>query len=151
MASLRRVRKNFRKEILRLIESGQGNWENLMRLATEYFGRDVGFDVVLKSYYQVEVGNAVSHLRSEGRIETVGKQWKPVEQLDDTDVTLIMNRRFKRIRGELQSQIRLAHDKQRVEEAIAASQAFGIMSTICNDSEEQLSPELQESENVSKV
>ena len=135
MASLRRVRKNFRTEVLRLIESGQGNWENLMSLATEYFGKDVGFDVVLKAYYQVEVSNAVSHLRNEGRIETVGKQWKQVADLDDSDVTVILTRRFKRIRGELKSQVRLAHEKQRVDEAIKASQALGVMSTMFPDGE----------------
>lgn len=143
MASIRRVRKNFRQEVLRLIESGQGNWENLMRLAVEHFGKDVGFDVVLKAYYQVEVSNAVSHLRNEGRIETVGKQWKPVAELDDSDVDVISTRRLKRIRGELKTQVRFAHEKHRVDDAIKAAQVLGVLSAMISE-EEKSSNEMSE-------
>ena len=38
MASMRRVRKDFRKEVLRLVSTGDGDIETLTHLAGRFFG-----------------------------------------------------------------------------------------------------------------
>jgi hypothetical protein len=120
MASVRRVRKNFRKEVLRLISSGDGNIQKLIESAGRHFGHDVGYEVLIKTFLQNEVSNAVSTLRNEGHIETIGKKWKPITTLEPTDVEIISLRRLKRIRGELQAQVRLSHQHGRIDDACTA-------------------------------
>jgi hypothetical protein len=127
MASIRRVRKDFRKEVLSLIQQGDGNIETLLRLAGDYFGRDVGYEVVLRAFLGSEVGHAVAYLRNEGLVESVGKLWKPASELDDNYVARISNRRFKRIRGELKQGIKLAHDHGLVEDAVMVSKMLETM------------------------
>ena len=127
MASMRRVRRNFRAEVLRLVSSGNGNMETLTKLADGFFGRDVGYEVLIKTFLGSEVSNAVSFLRNEGHIETVGKQWKPAGELTDDDVTIISTRRLKRLRGELKSEIRMAHNFGKVEEAVLASRMLELV------------------------
>ena len=122
MASIRRVRKDFRKEVLQMISAGEGSLEKLMEIAGKFFGRDVGYEVLIKTFLQNEISNAVSCLRAEGHIETVGKLWKPIEQLQMEDVDAIALRRLKRLRGELKAQIKLAHRYGRTEDAVTASQ-----------------------------
>ena len=100
MASLRRVRKDFRKGVLQLISAGDGNFETLIELADKHFGRDVGYEVLIKCFLGSEVSNAVSCLRNDREIETVGKKWKPVGQLEKSDIEVISTRRKKRLRGE---------------------------------------------------
>lgn len=121
MASLRRVRRDFRKDVLRLISTGDGNIETLVESAGKHFGYDVGYEALIKSFLHSEVSNAVSYLRNESLIETVGKKWKPASELNDEDIDIISVRRLKRLRGELKSEVRLAHDHGRVEEAAKAS------------------------------
>jgi len=129
MASLRRVRRDFRKEVLRLIGTGDGNIETLIKLAGSHFGHDVGYEALIKSFLGSEVSNAVSFLRNEGLVETVGKQWKPTDDLRDEDVEIISTRRLKRLRGELKAEVRLAHEHGRTEEAILASRMLDLVST----------------------
>ena len=74
MSSIRRVRRDFRKEVLQLISSGDGNIEKLVETAGRFFGRDVGYEVLIKTFLHNEVSNAVSCLRSDGLIETIGKK-----------------------------------------------------------------------------
>lgn len=128
MASIRRVRKGFREEVRRLVSTGEGNFESLVELAGKYFGRDVGYEVLIKTFLGTEVGNAVSYLRNEGLIETVGKKWKLSSDLQLEDVEIISVRRLKRLRGELKAEVRLAHNFGRTEEAIAASKMLDIVS-----------------------
>lgn len=140
MASMRRVRRDFRKEVLRLVSSGEGNFEKLIELAGSFFGRDVGYEVLIKSFLGSEVSNAVSYLRSEGAIETVGKKWKPASELQPEDVDIIQIRRLKRIRGELKEEIRLAHHFGRIDEATAASKMLKVVTEQLS-SAEVLQPE----------
>lgn len=128
MSSLRRVRKNFRKEVLRLIKSGEGNLKNLMSLADAHFGsNDCGYHAVLKAFHAGEVNNAVSQLRLDGEIETVGRSWKSTENLESADVDIITLRRMKRLRGEAKSLAKFAHEHGRTEAAISASHVVSIV------------------------
>ena len=120
MPSMRKVRKDFRKEVLRQIRAGDGNIENLVETAGQHFGIQVGYEVLIKSFLQSEVSNAVSQLRNEGHIETIGKKWKAADELQREDVSIISVRRLKRLRGELKSQIRLDHDHGLIDEAAEA-------------------------------
>jgi hypothetical protein len=110
--SLRRARKNFRKEIHRTVSAGEGDSKSLMELADAFFGTNqVGYHEVIKSFCQAEVNNATSQLRNEGLIESVGRQWKPVDRLASEDIDLIQVRRQKRVRGELKAGMRMAHER----------------------------------------
>ena len=128
MASLRRVRKNFRKEVLQLIKAGEGNLKNLMALADAHFGsNDCGYHAVLRAFHAGEVNNAVSQLRSDGEIETVGRSWKSTENLQSEDVDIITLRRMKQLRGKAKSLAKFAHDHGRTEAAISASHVVSIV------------------------
>jgi hypothetical protein len=128
MASIRRVRRDFRKDVLRLVNAGEGNFEKLMQLADTHFGaNECGYKAVLKAFNSGEVNNAVSYLRAEGLVETVGKQWKPVGQLQSEDVEIIQVRRKKRVRGELQAGVRMAHHHGCTEDAVLLSRALDAM------------------------
>jgi len=128
MASLRRVRKNFRKEVLQLIKAGEGNLKNLMALADAHFGsNDCGYHAVLRAFHAGEVNNAVSQLRLDGKIETVGRSWKSTENLQSEDVDIITLRRMKRLRGEAKSLAKFAHNHGRTEAAISASHVVSIV------------------------
>jgi len=146
MASIRRVRKDFRNEALRLIKAGDGSIQNLVETAGKHFGHLVGYEVLIKTFLHNEVGNAMSHLRNDGCVETVGKQWKPVSTLDDDDVGVIQVRRQKRVRGELRAGMKLAHDRGDIDTASlygAAIQSLGIVAA------EQESPHSQVESEVS--
>ena len=123
MASLRRVRKNFRKDVLRLIGSGDGSIEKLVQLARQHFGHDVGYEVLIKTFLHSEVGNAVNFLRQEGRVETVGRQWIAVEKLQQDHVDQILSRRKRRIYGELESLTRFANSHGRFEDSVTSAKA----------------------------
>ena len=129
MASIRRVRRDFREEAHRLISSGNGSIEKLVESAGRHFGHDVGYEVLIKTFLHNEVGHAVSYLRSEGHIETIGKQWKPTSALQPEDIDIISLRRLKRLRGELKSQVRLAHQHGRTEDAIVAKTMLELVSS----------------------
>ncbi|NDF13304.1 MAG: hypothetical protein EB060_10890 [Proteobacteria bacterium] len=140
MASLRRVRKNFRKEVLQLIKAGEGNLKSLMQLADAHFGsNDCGYHAVLRAFHASEVNNAVSQLRLDGEIETVGKSWKSTEDLQSEDVDIITLRRMKRLRGEAKSLARFAHEHGRTEAAISASHVVSIVNV--NDGEPAIAEE----------
>lgn len=126
MASIRRVRKDFRREVLRLISSGDGNIQKLVEAAGKHFGHDVGYEVLIKTFLQTEVAYAVTFLRNEGHIETIGRQWKPVGLLHPEDATVILSRRQKRIRGELKELERFAHKFGRFDDATAAAQMLAV-------------------------
>ncbi len=128
MASLRSVRKRFRKESLRLVSSGDGNVEILKQLAGSYFGHQIGYEVLINSFLQNEVSNAMSYMRSEGEVESVGKKWKPVADLNEEDIDVLSSRRLRRLRGELTAEIRLCHEHGRTEAAISASEMLAIVS-----------------------
>jgi hypothetical protein len=99
-----------------------------MDLAYSHFGRnECGYHAVLKAFNQGEVNNAVSQLRLEGKIETVGRQWKDAEALQSEDVDIIIIRRMKRLRGEAKSLGVFAHEHGRTEEAISASNVVSIV------------------------
>jgi hypothetical protein len=128
MASLRRVRKNFRKEVLQLIKAGEGNLKNLMLLADAHFGsNDCGYHAVLRAFHAGEVNNAVSQLRLDGEVETVGRSWKSTDNLQSEDVDIITTRRMKRLRGEAKSLAKFAHEHGRTEAAISASHVVSIV------------------------
>lgn len=140
MSSMRKVRKNFRAEVHRLISSGDGNIETLTRSAGQHFGYEVGYEALIKSFLQTEVSNAVKVLRDLGHIETIGKKWKPVEELQPNDVETIAVRRLKRLRGELKAGISLAHQHGRTEEAVAESQMLGIVDSCLRSPEPSAEP-----------
>jgi len=124
---MRRVRKNFRDGVLQSVSTGDGSIESLMTLAGQHFGHQVGYELLIKSFLGTEVSNAVSYLRSEELIETVGKQWKTVSTLESSDIGIIALRRLKRVRGELKSAIRLSHAHGRTEEAVASARMLEII------------------------
>lgn len=148
MASMRRVRKDFRKEVYRLISAGDGSIDKLVEVAGRFFGRDVGYEVLIKTFLQSEVSNAVTCLRSEGHIETVGKRWKLTEELRPEDVDVISTRRWKRLRGELKSEARLAHDHGRISDATAAGQMLSLVSSMLASQESAEEAVRQEAEVV---
>jgi hypothetical protein len=111
-----------------LISSGNGSTEKLIEAAGRHFGHDVGYEVLIKTFLHSEVGHAVSYLRTEGHIETVGKQWKPTSELRPEDIDIISLRRLKRLRGELKAQVRLAHQHGRTEDAIVAARMLELVS-----------------------
>jgi hypothetical protein len=121
MASLRKARRNFRKSVLQLVERGSGNTENLMRLADDFYNSEVLFCQIWKAFLQSEIGNAAAQLRNEGAIETIGNLWKPSDQLESTDVDVIIKRRVKRQLGEANALVKFAHEHGRVDVATAAS------------------------------
>ena len=122
MASLRRVRRSFRKAMLQLIEAGEGTYDNMVKLADEFYGsNDCGYKSVLTAFHQGEINNATSQLRTDGRIETIGKRWKAVEKLESSDVDVIIQRRVKRQRGEAKALVTFAHNHGRIEVATSAS------------------------------
>jgi hypothetical protein len=111
-----------------LISSGDGNIDKLIEAAGGYFGHLVGYEVLIKTFLRSEVTNAVSTLRQEGCVETVGRHWKPVLALESDDVEQISMRRFKRLRGELKEEIRLDHAFGRHEEAAMAGKMLEVLS-----------------------
>jgi hypothetical protein len=128
MASLRKVRREFRKALLTAVKQGKRNTRDLVALADAHFGsNDCGYHAVLKAFNVAEVNNAVAFLRQEGHIETVGKEWKPVEELDQDDALKITTRRMKQIRGLAKSTTRFAHEHGQIEEAIRASSVVNIV------------------------
>jgi len=129
VASMRRARKNFRKEVLRLISSGDGNIETLKKLADGFFGEDVGYKVQIAAFLNSEIANALAQLRNEGLIESIGKKWKVNSELTGDDVTVISARRMKRLRGELKAEGKLAHEHGRLEEAAIAGTMLNIVSS----------------------
>ena len=129
MASLTRVRRDFRNEVNQLISSGTGSTEKLVEAAGRHFGRDVGYEVLIKAFLRGEVSNAVSTLRGEGRIETIGHMWKPASQLVPADVAVISLRRLKRMRGELLAQVKLAQTHGLAEDVLAAGRMLEIVTT----------------------
>ena len=129
MASIRRVRKDFRQEVLRLISTGDGSIEMLVKNAGQMFGHDVGYEVLIKTFLHNEVANAVSYLRNEGLVETIGKQWKTVDGLNQEDIEVIQVRRKKRIRGELKAGKRMAHERGDVDMAAMFGAALNFLNT----------------------
>lgn len=123
MASLRRVRRAFRKDVHRLVSSGDGSIEKLVALARQHFGHDVGYEVLIKTFLHSEVGNAVNFLRQEGKVETVGRQWIAVEHLHDEHVDQIVARRKRRIYGELESLTSFANSHGRFDDSVASAKA----------------------------
>ena len=121
MASLRRVRKSFRNDALRLVNAGDGNVEKLMEVAGKHFGNDVGYENLIKSFLRTEVGNALAYLRTEGIVESIGKKWLPASQLTPGESVVVSSRRWKRLRGELKSEVRFAHEHGLTDEAIKAA------------------------------
>ena len=127
MRSIRSVRRDFRKEVLQMISAGEGNLEKLMQLAAVTIGNEVSNSQLVRSFLHTELSNAVSQLRNEGEIETIGKQWKPAANLNESDVETISVRRLKRIAGELRSQLRLDHEHGRTESAIETADSLAVV------------------------
>ena len=145
MASMRQVRKRFRKEVHRLISAGGGNTEMLMDIAKVMFG-EVGYPKVLETFWRSELSNAVSHLRNEGLVETIGKKWKPVDELQPEDVDVISTRRFKRLRGELKAEVQLAHKHGRIDDATTAARMLDLVSQQLGGDADVAQPEHQSQE-----
>ena len=133
MASIRRVRKGFRKEVLRSVSAGDGNIEKLMEIAGKYFGHDVGYEVLIKTFLGSEVSNALTYLRSDGLVESVGRKWLPATELTPEQSTVVSSRRWKRLRGELMSEVRFGHEHGLIEEATKASE---LLSMVASSSDE---------------
>ena len=129
MASkMRKVRRQFRQEMLRAIEAGNGTAETLEKIARAVLGNDIGLEVAMSSFYANEVNKGLAQLRTDGLAESTGKVWKLAGSLDGEDIEAISIRRMKRIKGELLAEIRLAHDNGRFEEATIASSMLAIVS-----------------------
>jgi hypothetical protein len=128
VASLRKVRKELRKAMLIAIKQGKRSTRDLFALADAHFGsNDCGYHAVIKAFVMSEVNNAVSFLRQEGHIETVGKEWKPVEEIDQDDALKIMARRKKQIRGLAKGATRFAHEHGHTEDAVCLLNVLGIV------------------------
>ena len=129
MAGIRNVRKHLRKEVLKCVATGHGDLKTLTQVAREIVGNGVGVEKMLEGFYAGEVSKALAVLRSERRVESVGKDWKVTSDLDSTDVDTISLRRLKRLRGELTEEKRLAHEFGRTEEAVLAARMLDILSS----------------------
>jgi hypothetical protein len=126
--SLRKVRREFRRAVKHAIESGKRNTRDLLTLADAHFGsNDCGYRAVLNAFIKSEVNNAVSFLRQEGLIETVGKEWKLIADIDQDDALKITARRMKRLRGEAKSLTKFAHDRGMTEVAVTAANVVNIV------------------------
>jgi hypothetical protein len=124
---MRSVRRVLRHEVLASVSAGEGDLPTLIKIAGRLLGRDVGYEVLIKTFLANEVSNALAHLRTEGHVESTGRVWKPMAALQGEDVDIVSTRRLKRLRGELKAQVRLAHDHGRVPEAIAADKMLSIL------------------------
>jgi hypothetical protein len=139
---MRRVRKDFRKDVLKSISAGDGSIEKLTLLAGEHFGHQVGYELLIRSFLGTEVSNAVSCLRAENRVESIGKQWKTSEELEPEDIDIISIRRLKRLRGELRSTIQIANQHGRFDEAVSAAKMLGLIESELQVKEEVTRPQL---------
>jgi len=135
MASIRNVRRQLRKELLKAVVAGNGDLKTLVRIAREIVGNDVGVEKMLAAFYPAEVSKAMSVLRSDRLVESVGSDWKAVANLDATDVDTISLRRLKRMRGELREEERLAHEHGRTEEAVVASRMLELLAPAIKEAE----------------
>jgi len=129
MASMKRVRKSFREEALRLVNAGEGNFEKLIELAGQHFGRDVGYETLIKSFLGSEVNNSMAVLRTDGYVESVGKKWVPAATLSPDQQEVVSIRRWKRLRGELKSEEQFAHEHGMTDRA---AQAGELLSQVSN-------------------
>ena len=127
MASIRRVRKGFRKDALRAVSAGDGNIEKLIEIAGKHFGSDVGYEVLIKSFLGSEVSNALTYLRGEGLVESIGRKWLPASELTTEQSTTVSTRRWKRLRGELKEEVRFAHEHGMIDEATRASELLALV------------------------
>ena len=66
-------------------------------------------------------------MRLDGKAESTGLLWKAANCLESEDIDIISVRRLKRLRGELESEIRMANEYGRVEDATSASMMLGIV------------------------
>ena len=126
-SAIRTVRRQFRKELLMELASGEKHLSELVEIAGRLFGHEVGYETLIKAFLAGEVAKALSLLRLDGEAESVGKVWKKTESLTGDDVDILSLRRFKRVRGELKAEVALAHAYGRVEDAITASQMLAIV------------------------
>jgi len=126
-SSMRTVRRQLRKELLGAIGNGDGVLPQLIEIADRLLGRNVGYEVLIKTFCANEVSNALAQLRLDEEVETTGKCWKLVSKLEDEDVDIISTRRLKRLRGELKAEIRLAHDHGRIDDAALASEMLAMV------------------------
>ena len=126
MASLRSVRKAFRRELRQLMASKGGYLlpHEGVALARAMFGREVGVDDLMESYCANQFNAAMAYLRSDRVAESVGREWVAVSQLKPEQVDGVTLRRLKRIVGELRSQVALDHETGRTEEAVKHSLAL---------------------------
>jgi len=109
------------------IDRGEGSLSQLIQIADRLLGRDVGYELLIKTFCANEVSNGLAQLRNDGLIESTGKLWKLTSNLETEDVDIIHVRRLKRLRGELKSEIRLAHEHGRVEDAVNAGRMLEIV------------------------
>jgi hypothetical protein len=92
------------------------------------FGQRVGYETLIKTFLSTEVSNGLAQLRLEGEVESTGKCWKPIANLQPEDVEIISVRRLKRLRGELKAQEVLAHNHGRIDEAVAVARMLEVIS-----------------------
>lgn len=117
MANYRKVNKQLRKHLLEAVTKGSGDSETLKQIAREIIGNNVGIERLLDNLYSSAVAQGMAILRSEGHVESIGKNWKLATLLDSDDVDTVQLRRLKRMRGEAVSQIHLAHKHGRIDDA----------------------------------
>lgn len=121
-SSLRRVRRLLRQRLLALVQKGEGNLKILEREAARILGQDVGYEVVLRAFVCSEVANAMAQLRSQGEVQSVGKDWKDADSLSEEEVDIVQTRLLKRTNGSLKSSVKLSHAYGRTEDAVFASE-----------------------------
>ena len=127
MSSMRQVRRNLRREIMLAIDDGDGHPKSLAKIAGRLLGQDVGYDTLIKAFCAYEVRNALAQLRLDGKAESTGMLWKAADSLESEDIDIISVRRLKRLRGELESEVRMANQYGRAEDASSASMMLGIV------------------------
>lgn len=125
--SMRTVRRELRQQLLAAISVGSGDLRELVKIADHLLGQEVGWELLIRTFSHTEVQHGLAQLRLDGKVESAGKVWKLVGNLESEDVDTISTRRSKRLRGELKAEIRLAHEYGRTEDAIAASKMLEII------------------------
>ena len=141
MASLRSVRKELRNEILKSVNEGEFRLPAFTGIADHLMGRQVGYEQLIRTFLASEVNSALAYLRLDGKVESIGKLWKPVDSLESGDVDKISTRRKKRLRGELKAQERLSHQYGRIEDAIVAAKMITILTDSIEKSESEQTEE----------
>lgn len=127
MAKMLKVRRQLRAALHEAIKAGDGSNAVIHKITRDIMEADVTLRVLMDSLVLGEANKATAQLRREFGVESVDTGWVTKEMLSQENVEIISARRFKRVRGECQTEIDLAHTHGMTEEASVAIQIIGLL------------------------